>query len=703
MRISEKLQKHKEKYPDKPTFSYEYFVPKTSQGAQNLYDRMDRMYELTGPQFIDITWNAGGKKVEKKPIVKNGSSTNGSSTKTNETVSSFNGFRADAKPTTTDIIETCQTVLGLETCMHLTCTNMPLSEIDEALQKAYDSGCQNILALRGDPPLNGGDNGDDFTGDGDDASCFQYAKDLVKYIREKYGDHFDIGVAAYPEGHPEESNRELLLDFLYEKVECGADFMITQMFYDADIFIDWCAKVRARGITIPIIPGIMPITSYDAFLRRAKWCQINIPKQFLKELDPYQEDDQMVREIGTKLVVEMCMKLLQSKYVTHLHMYTMNLEKGSMVILQKIGALRKNQNTLSSNQLWRRSLNPQRKNEAVRPIFWQRRPYSYVARTSQWGADEFPNGRFGDPNSPAFGGLDLAGAQLIRQTGKRCLELWSQPTKVKDISDLIINYLNGDLKCLPWSDTPITGEVDSILHYLKNLNKKSIFTINSQPKVNGLPSSDKIFGWGPKNGFVYQKGYLEFLLPKDKINQFLELANNNEELTFFLLNNDNSIFYHKDGENGTVNESVDYNSETSTNSTTAENGDVSPSSSSKSSSLSPIGQTENGNKKRKVERKKSCDTDNLSVSRANAVTWGIFPGREVLQPTIVEKESFVAWRDEFYQILQEWKLNFHKFNAPESATLIGKIIDDYVLCNIVDNNFVSPENQIYSLLSELGE
>jgi len=339
MKITQKLLKEQEQHPGRPTFSYEYFVPKTAQGAQNLYDRMDRMYTLTKPQFIDITWNAGGKI--QKSVKKNGKTgEDNKKSLENDTI------------TTVDIIETCQTVLGLETCMHLTCTNMPLSEIDEALQKAYDSGCQNILALRGDPPLNGsdlkpcgggggGDNEEEVDGeDIEEMSPFRYAKDLVQYIKKKYGNHFDIGVAAYPEGHPEEDDGEKLLDFLLEKVQCGADFIITQMFYDAELFIEWCGKVRALGIEIPIIPGIMPIVSYDSFLRRAKWCQINIPQKFLTALEPVQEDDQQVREVGTQLVVEMCEKLLQSKYVTHLHMYTMNLEKSSMVVLQKIGALK---------------------------------------------------------------------------------------------------------------------------------------------------------------------------------------------------------------------------------------------------------------------------------------------------------------------------------------------------------------------------
>ncbi|CCC69895.1 hypothetical protein NCAS_0D03140 [Naumovozyma castellii] len=598
MRITEKLQAH-QRESDKPTFSFEYFVPKTTQGVQNLYDRMDRMYEASLPQFIDVTWNAGGGRLSQL---------------------------------STDLVATAQSVLGLETCMHLTCTNMPVSQIDDALKSAYDSGCQNILALRGDPPINstkweaveGG---------------FNYAKDLIKYIRSKYGDHFDIGVAGYPERHPEEEDELLNLKYLKEKIDAGGNFIITQMFYDVDNFIEWCKKVRAYGIDVPIIPGIMPITTYNAFLRRAQWGEINIPKEFIEQLDPIKENDELVREIGTKLIVKMCKKLLQSGYVTHLHIYTMNLEKAPLLILDQLGLL-PTEGEYNKAQVamlpWRKSLNPKRKNEEVRPIFWQRRPYSYVARTSQWALDEFPNGRFGDSSSPAFGDLDLCGSSLIRQSPKRSLEIWSTPTSLDEIAKLVINYLNGRVQCLPWSDTPIDHEVDSMIKNLVQLNNKLIITINSQPQINGIRSNDPIHGWGPKDGYVYQKQYLEFLLPREKLPKLEAELKDNEMLTYFA-----------------------------------------------------------------VDSKGTLTSNHPDGSRANAVTWGIFPGREVLQPTIVEKVSFLAWKEEFYYILQEWELNFQENEKLESAHFLQHLIDDFVLVNIVDNDYVSKEDHIFALLMDL--
>jgi len=275
MHISQMLAQSKAE--GKPTFSFEFFPPKTAQGVQNLYDRMDRMHNF-GPTFIDVTWGAGGR------------------------LSSL----------TCEMVKVAQTVYGLETCMHLTCTDMERSKLDDALKEAHQAGCTNILALRGDPPrekekweaTSGG---------------FRYAKDLVKYIRDRYGNHFDIGVAAYSEGCDDNDDVDELIDHLKEKVDAGATFIVTQMFYDTDIFIDWVHKVRAKGIDIPIIPGIMPIHTHAAFLRRAHWTRCNIPKHWTEALEPVKNDDAEVREVGKGLVAEMCRKLIDAG-ILHLHL-----------------------------------------------------------------------------------------------------------------------------------------------------------------------------------------------------------------------------------------------------------------------------------------------------------------------------------------------------------------------------------------------
>ena len=142
---------------------------------------------------------------------------------------------------------------------------------------------------------------------------------MIKYIHEKYDNHFNIGVAGYPEGHPEEEDEQETLRYLKEKCDAGLISLSLKCFMMLIIFISWCSKLRKIGVDIPIIPGIMPISTYAAFIRRAKWSKIAIPQHFLDALDPIKDDDFLVRERGTELVSEICNKLLQSGYVNHLH------------------------------------------------------------------------------------------------------------------------------------------------------------------------------------------------------------------------------------------------------------------------------------------------------------------------------------------------------------------------------------------------
>lgn len=566
MHISEKLAQAATE--GKPTFSFEFFPPKTAQGVQNLYDRMDRMHGF-GPQFVDITWGAGGRHAQ----------------------------------LTCEMIKVAQTVYGLETCMHLTCTDMEKSKLDEALRDAYNAGCTNILALRGDPPRE--KEKWELTAGG-----FRYAKDLVKYIRERYGNHFDIGVAGYSEGCDDNSDVDQLIDHLKEKVDAGATFIVTQMFYDTDIFLDWVAKVRAKGINVPIIPGIMPIHTYAAFMRRATWTKCQIPPSWLEALEPIKNDDVEVREVGKGLIADMCRRLIAAG-ITHLHFYTMNLAQATRMVLEELDLLPDMESPLERPLPWRPSLGLNRREENVRPIFWRNRNRSYVARTQDW--DEFPNGRWGDARSPAFGELDAYGIGL-KGTNEQHIKTWGTPTSVKDISDLFVRYMEGKLDSLPWSEQPITNEAESIRNNLIDLNRRGFLTINSQPAVNGAKSSDPVFGWGPRNGYVYQKAYLEVLVSPEFLAEIVTRIERDPDLTYYAVN--------KSGELKT----------------------------------------------------------NAPGDGPNAVTWGVFPGKEIVQPTIVETVSFLAWKDEFYRLGQDWA-NCHSSVSP-SRYAIEDIMDTWYLVNI---------------------
>lgn len=306
MRISHKLRQAAEQQDGVPTWSYEYFPPKTDTGMANLYDRIERMAAWGPPAFVDVTWGAGGSR----------------------------------STLTTAMVDKTQRSFGIDTCMHLICTGMPAADVKVALQHAYDTGCQNILALRGDPPTE--QEKWEATKGG-----FAYARDLVRYIRQEYGDHFDIGVAGYSEGHPECEDEEVGLQHLKEKVDAGANFIVTQMFYDVDRFLDWVRKCRTLGIDVPVIPGIMPISAWDSFNRRVKWSEATVPDKFYARLEAVKDDEEQFKRTGAQLVAEMCRTMLENG-IHHLHFYTMNLEKATQQVMAELGLVQDKTNTAAA-------------------------------------------------------------------------------------------------------------------------------------------------------------------------------------------------------------------------------------------------------------------------------------------------------------------------------------------------------------------
>ncbi|PKY17062.1 methylenetetrahydrofolate reduct [Rhizophagus irregularis] len=569
MKVINKIRKAHEE--GRPSWSFEYFPPKTQQGVQNLYDRMERMYRL-GPEFIDVTWNAGG------------------------TTSQL----------TSEIVATAQSVYGLETIMHLTCTNMPKEKVDKALKDAKECGCQNILALRGDPPR----------GQEHWEACengFSHAIDLVRYIRQQYGDYFGIAVAGYCEGHVDNPDKDDDLYRLKEKVDAGADFIITQVFYDVDIFLNWVKKCRAIGISCPIIPGILPIQNYSGFNRIITLSKTIVPQFVLEELEPIKDDDAAVKEYGIRLAVDMIRKMFADGIKCY-HFYTMNLERSTRLILEALEFVPPIENVKPLP--WCPSLSAKRKKENVRPIFWRNRTKSYIARTEAW--DEFPNGRWGDSRSPAFGELDGYGVSL-KHSKKGALELWGYPQKHSDIFDVFVQYCRGEVNSLPWSDQPLAEESNIIREQLAHINSLGYLTINSQPAVNGVRSDHKIFGWGPKNGYVYQKAYLEVFISPTQLDALIARIERDTNITYYAVN---------------------------------KQGDL---------------------------------KTNTQSDGPNAVTWGVFPGKEIIQPTIVEAVSFTAWKDEAFELWNEWTKIYDTDSI--SAKLITDIADNWYLINIVHNDF----------------
>jgi len=314
--------------------SFEFYPPKTESGVKKLKNSLSNMVKWN-PQWMDVTWGAGGTTSDLTP----------------------------------EICNYIQNDIGGNCMMHLTCTNMPSEKVDIALEQAKKMGFKNILALRGDPPegqkqwkaVKGG---------------FECALDLVKYIRKNYGDYFGITVSGYPEGHPvvrkkieddkwdinknenpkyyainklddgsyegvSESDWKKELEYLKKKIDAGGDVIITQLFYDSKLFIEWVKDVRAYGIKAPILPGIMPIRNYGSFSRMTGFCKTVIPKALKERLVELKEDTVKLYEFGLNYLYSMCMECLNAtdkdgnKLIPGLHLYTMNTEKCTIELLAK--------------------------------------------------------------------------------------------------------------------------------------------------------------------------------------------------------------------------------------------------------------------------------------------------------------------------------------------------------------------------------
>lgn len=308
----------------KPYFAFEFFPPRTEAGVKNLVERFHRMKEQD-PLYCDVTWGAGGATSD----------------------------------LTLDLCKTLQNIVGLESNMHLTCTNMEVQKIDEALLGAKGSGIRNIVALRGDPPV-GSAKWEAVEGG------FTCASDLVKYIRKEHGDYFGISVAGYPEGHPtvikpivpgtvlsaseqsrvvesaegpvvcSDEDYRAELAYLKSKVDAGADFIITQMFYNVEVFFLFVEDCRAININCPILPGIMLIQNYGGFTRMTAFCKTNVPATIKAQVEAAKDDEEEFKKVGIRIGTEMCQQLL-SKGFLGIHFYSLNLEHVVYGILANLG------------------------------------------------------------------------------------------------------------------------------------------------------------------------------------------------------------------------------------------------------------------------------------------------------------------------------------------------------------------------------
>jgi methylenetetrahydrofolate reductase (NADPH) len=213
---------------------------------------------------------------------------------------------------------------GLDTAPHLSCIGSRRETIASLLEEYIGMGVKRIVALRGDMPSGMRDTGD-----------FHYASELVEFIRATTGDHFHIEVAAYPEFHPQADSAAADLDHFAHKVACGADAAITQYFYNSDAYQRFVEAVAARGVTIPIVPGIMPITNIRQLARFSSMCGAEIPRWLRLRLEAYGDDMESLRAFGLEVTIELCRRLLELG-APGLHFYTMNQSGPTRAIWQAL-------------------------------------------------------------------------------------------------------------------------------------------------------------------------------------------------------------------------------------------------------------------------------------------------------------------------------------------------------------------------------
>ena len=272
------------------SISIELFPPKTEAGMEKLKEAV-RELSLLGPEYISVTYGAGG-------------STQGGTFATLDWL----------------------VQQGMETAPHLSCVGSSREEIREILGRYKAQGIRRIVALRGDLPSGAGLGG---------LGELNYANELVAFIREAFGDHFHIEVAAYPECHPQAANLQTDLNNFRRKVQAGANGAITQYFFNPDAYFHFVESCSGMGLDLPIVPGIMPITNFSQLARFSDACGAEIPRWVRKRLEGFGDDMESIRAFGLDVVTALCERLLQGG-APGLHFYTMNQSGPTLEIMRRL-------------------------------------------------------------------------------------------------------------------------------------------------------------------------------------------------------------------------------------------------------------------------------------------------------------------------------------------------------------------------------
>jgi methylenetetrahydrofolate reductase (NADPH) len=285
MNITEILKRNQ------PVFSFEFFPPKTEEAMIQLLQTLKELKELK-PGYISVTHGAGGVTRDR----------------------------------TIEIVKLAKREIGLESMAHLTCAGHSREDIKSVLGELNNSGIENVIALRGDPPR--GETSFIPHQDG-----FEHASELTAFIRGSYP--LCIAVAGYPEGHVESPDRETDWNHLRLKVMAGADFIITQLFFDNTDYFAFERRMREKGVSLPIIPGIMPVTNYDQLMRFTRICGAKIPEKLARGLEAIRNDAEAVQQYGIDYATRQCKELV-AHGVPGIHFYTLNKSHSTRKIVENL-------------------------------------------------------------------------------------------------------------------------------------------------------------------------------------------------------------------------------------------------------------------------------------------------------------------------------------------------------------------------------
>ncbi|CAH3157882.1 unnamed protein product [Porites evermanni] len=540
--------------------------------------------------------------------------------------------KCQQEPSTLLVSAVAKDLYGQDIMIHIPSANTTKSQVVEHLIRAKDLGIRSVLAVRGQE--------EEAPGSRDDG--FDYTVDLVKLIKTEFGDDFTVGVVGYLASSNVESYEEDL-KHLKEEVDAGADLIITQMFFEVKTFFKFKEDCQRFGINVPIIPAIFPIQNFNSLRQLKRSSRVDIPQWLLDILTPMKDDDTAVINYGIKYAAEMCKQLLESGQIHGLHLYTLNRETSVSEILKKlcIYHMTDEQDSGLRKFPWMPgpALARRGRMEHVRPIFWTSRPRSYMIRTSDW--DEYPNGRWGDSSAASFGELKDYHLALLgtHKSQEELLNMWGRElNSVEDVCEIFVCYLTGKKNRHGFQVTELPWNQDELApETLPFVDKLAHINKHGILTINSQPNVNAAPSTDPVAGWGRPGGYV---FQKAYLEFFTS-----EEIVMCLyevLQDFPLVNYHMVNFSGKE------------------------------------------------------DATNANVYSSIAVTWGVFPGSEIIQPTVVDPIAYQFWKDEAFAL---WKHQWGSIYPEKSKSreVIDTIHSTYYLVNLVDNDYVAG-NQLFDIL-----